>query len=391
MSIKTNKLFFFILMMALWAIFKLNFVIFRETRIASGEGISLFSVHVPLFLSLLSLWMLIFFLSQIKRNNVIEMAMIGVINFIFVILLITLIFSVHKVYDADYPFARITPGGGFWLMIFLVFTTLSTYKPNRNNRFYWLTVCLWYSGLLVFILLLVTGSFNELSLLKEYQNKQDRFIQEVFQHLFITFTAVISALILGIPLGIIAFRKKWITTPVFTFLNFVQTIPSIALFGLLLVPLAYLANRFPVLRQMGIAGIGNAPALLAITLYSLLPIVLNTYTSLVQINQEVIEAGKGMGMNSLQQFWGIQLPLALPIILTGIRIATIQALGNTTVVALIGAGGLGTFIFQGLGQAASDLILLGAIPIILLSVLTDLFLKILIAGLTPAGLKRDKG
>lgn len=118
-------------------------------------------------------------------------------------------------------------------------------------------------------------------------------------------------------------------------------------------------------------GTGITPAIIALTLYSLLPIVQNTYTALKQVEKGIIDAARGMGMTPVQRFFKVELLLALPVIITGIRTAMVQITGNTTMAALIGAGGLGVFIFNGLGQGAMALIVLGAIPIIVLAIVID--------------------
>ncbi|MDR9441029.1 MAG: ABC transporter permease, partial [Halomonas sp.] len=173
----------------------------------------------------------------------------------------------------------------------------------------------------------------------------------------------------------------------FGVLNFLQTIPSIALFGLLLAPLAWLSANVDWLAALGVSGIGWAPALLALVGYSLLPMVRNTFVALEAVEPAVIDAARGMGMSRGQVFRQVRLPLALPLILEGIRITTIQAIGLTAVAALIGAGGLGTFIFQGLGQAAMDLVLLGALPILVLALFVDALLGALTEILRPGGAK----
>jgi osmoprotectant transport system permease protein len=221
--------------------------------------------------------------------------------------------------------------------------------------------------------------------MKELVNNEERFIAELLRHLTLSGIAVGIGSIVGVALGIISFRNRASEKPAFFFVNFVQTIPSLALFGLLIAPLAYFSDTVPFLRQLGVTGIGTAPALIALTLYSLLPITRNTFTSLTIIPQGVIDAGLGMGMSRWQLLIKVQIPLALPVVLTGIRTSTVQAIGNTTVAALIGAGGLGTFVFQGLGQAAPDLILLGAISIIIIAVTADAALQALISVLSPRG------
>jgi osmoprotectant transport system permease protein len=161
----------------------------------------------------------------------------------------------------------------------------------------------------------------------------------------------------------------------FAVLNLLQTIPSIALFGLLIVPLSALAAALPQLASIGVGGIGVAPAIIALVLYALLPVVRNTAVGLAGVDGAVIEAGRGMGLTSQQIFRQVELPLALPVLLAGLRIVTVQAIGLAVVAALIGAGGLGTFVFEGLGQYAVDLVLLGALPAIFLALAADFILQ----------------
>ncbi len=168
-------------------------------------------------------------------------------------------------------------------------------------------------------------------------------------------------------------------------LNFFQTIPSIALFALLVSPLSALGDSFPWLRELGVKGIGAAPAIIALIMYSLLPVVRNTYAGFAGVAPATLESARGMGMTRRQVLWRVEIPLALPVILSGLRIVTVQAIGLTVVAALIGAGGLGAFVFQGLGQYAIDLVLLGAVPTIALAVVADFLLQILVAISRPAG------
>jgi osmoprotectant transport system permease protein len=200
-------------------------------------------------------------------------------------------------------------------------------------------------------------------------------------------TAVLFAVVVGIPLGMLAYRKKAFDRPIFAFVNGVQTIPSLALFGLLIAPLAILSQKYPLLRQIGIRGVGSAPAIIALTLYALLPSTRNTYTSLKTIDPSVVESARGMGMSRFEVLSRIELPLSVPVVLGGLRISMVQAIGNTTVAALIGAGGFGVFVFQGLGQAVSDLILLGTLPVIALAVAADKLFDLVVRASTPRGIR----
>jgi len=242
-------------------------------------------------------------------------------------------------------------------------------------------------GLVVVVALLFSGWLNELSILREFASQRERFIQEALQHIYLFGGSIIVGVLIGVPLGIWAVHSKNADKPIFLIASIFQTIPSLALFGLLIAPLAALSLSFPILRELGIKGIGAAPAVIALIIYSLFPIIQNTYAGLRHVDPGVIEAGKGMGMRRFQIFRSVEAPLAAPIMVEGVRTAAVQAVGNTAVAALIGAGGLGQFIFQGLGQAASDLIILGAIPIIVLALLVDSLMKILVDITTPRGLR----
>ena len=142
-----------------------------------------------------------------------------------------------------------------------------------------------------------------------------------------------------------------------------------------------MAAAVPSLAAIGVGGIGVAPAIVALVLYALLPVVRNTAVGLAGVDSRVIEAGRGMGLTSRQIFRQVELPLALPVLLAGLRIVIVQAIGLAVVAALIGAGGLGTFVFEGLGQYAVDLVLLGALPAIFLALAADFILQTLSAAL----------
>lgn len=228
-----------------------------------------------------------------------------------------------------------------------------------------------------------SGTFDALSLAHEYRARHDVFPAAVLRHIALVAGAVGPALLIGFPLGVAAVRRPRWQTPLFTVLNLLQTIPSIALFGLLIAPLSALAAAIPSLAALGIGGIGPAPAIIALVLYALLPVVRNAVAGIGGVAPAVIDAARGMGLTPRQLFWQIELPLALPLLLAGLRIVVVQAIGLAVVAALIGAGGLGDFVFSGLGQYAADLVLLGALPAIVLALGADLLLQTIGAWVTP--------
>lgn len=285
------------------------------------------------------------------------------------------VFALRKLPE-DSAYARIGIGAGFWCLAFflalMLLETLGRFKASRRLQF------------AVVLLVVVSWWFcasreglSSLSLIREYANRADQFSQALTTHLSLSLGAVAISAVLAFGLALAMVRRERLRRPLLGLVSFMQTIPSLALFGLLIAPLGALSAAYPFLQTLGIRGIGWAPAMLALIAYSLLPMVRNTYVALIEVPEPVVDAGRGMGMNERQIFFKVKLPLALPVIVEGVRITTIQAIGLTAVAALIGAGGFGTFIFQGLGQAAMDLVLLGALPTVFLALAADAILSAL--------------
>jgi osmoprotectant transport system permease protein len=217
-------------------------------------------------------------------------------------------------------------------------------------------------------LLLRSGVVDGLSVMREYAVRSDVFYRELIQHLRLALGSALVAVGLGLPLGLLLHRTAGARGPVLALLTSIQAVPSIALFGLLMTPLAWLAHAVPVLGTVGLRGIGAAPAFVALTLYALLPIVAATVTGLAGVSPAAVEAARGAGMTPAQVLRQVELPLAGAAVLSGMRVVLVQTIGLATVAALIGGGGLGTFVFQGLGQTAIDLVLLGTLPVVAMAV-----------------------
>jgi osmoprotectant transport system permease protein len=201
------------------------------------------------------------------------------------------------------------------------------------------------------------------------QNRAE-ILQLTLEHLWLVGISTLIAAFVGIPLGAMIARWPAFNKPVLTAANIVQTIPSLALFGFLL-PVPWLGDR------------AERLAILALTLYALLPLIRNTYTGIRGVDPAVVEAGRAMGLTERQLLWQVQLPLASSVILSGLRIAIVISVGLATIAAAIGAGGLGELIFRGLAMVNNQLILAGAIPAALLALLADFGLGWLEARLRP--------
>jgi osmoprotectant transport system permease protein len=183
-------------------------------------------------------------------------------------------------------------------------------------------------------------------------------LQLTLEHLVMVGISILIATGIGLPLGIVMTRRSRISKPILTLANVVQTIPSLALFGFL-IPLPF------------IGGIGARTAIVALVLYSLLPIVQNTFTGISNVDPAIREAGRGMGMTDAQLLWKVEVPLALGVIFAGIRVATVIGVGVATIAAAVGAGGLGMYIFRGVSMVDSRVILAGAIPAAALALIAD--------------------
>lgn len=193
-----------------------------------------------------------------------------------------------------------------------------------------------------------------------YKNRAQIF-SLTLEHLWLVGVAIAIAVAIGLPLGILVSRRAWLRKPVLGSANIMQTIPSLALFGFLL-PAPWLGER------------ADRLAIVALVLYALLPIVRNTYTGIMGIEPAVKEAALGMGMTDGELLTQVELPLSAPVILAGVRIATVTAVGVATIAAAIGAGGLGELIFRGVAMVNNQLILAGALPAALLAIIADLAL-----------------
>jgi len=373
----------------IFTIIFLPLVSVKPNRLLPGEPVNIFEAYPLAGIAILSCWAVIVLLSLFTRKTrgfvLRDFVSLILADLAFFLLLFYVGLASKSLLSEDMPYGRVSIGAAVWVSILSLYTVHFSALKKLKKPF--VRGVLTSIIPLILIIMLLSGFLSEISVVKEYYGRSDRFLLALNQHLFISFLAAGLGTLIGIPLGILSYRRKFLEKPIFAITNFLQTVPAIALFGLLILPLALLSERFSLLKSLGISGTGYAPALIALTLYSLLPIVRNTYTSLDIISKDIIEAGKGMGMSKKQLLTKIELPLAIPIVLAGIRLATVQAIGNTTLAALIGAGGFGKFIFQGVGQGAMDLIILGTLPVLFLAIVTDICFKGLISLLTSKGLK----
>lgn len=364
MTLRFDKLGVVIAAIVAYAAFFASFATFRANRIVPGEARSIFEALPPTIGPLLlAIVVVAAIIALLKTPLVLRLAAsVGALAALAILIGVAGTFLT----PAGNTFARISPASGFWLLIF-AFTLLLADVLTRLNLSPLARIGVLVIAALAIGLLLISGRWDSLSILKEYGNRADSFWAEGSKHITLALGSLAAAVIVGLPLGILCHRVERLRAGVLNVLNIVQTIPSIALFGLLIAPLGWVAAHVPGAAALGIRGIGTAPAFVALFLYSLLPVVANTVVGLAGVPRAANDAARGMGMTDRQRLFGVEFPLAFPVILTGIRIVLVQNIGLATIAALIGGGGFGVFVFQGVGQTAMDLVLLGAVPTVALA------------------------
>ncbi|RWB09076.1 MAG: ABC transporter permease [Mesorhizobium sp.] len=364
MNIRFDKLGVVIAAISAYAAFAAPFATFRANRIVPGQARSILEA-LPATTGTLLLAVIVAaaLIALFKTPLVLRLA-----ASVMALAALALLIGVAGTFltPAGNTFARVSPASGSWILIF-AFTLLLADVLTRLNLSPLARVGVLVVAALAIGLLLISGSWDNLSILKEYFNRADSFWAEGSKHVTLALGSLAAAVIVGLPLGILCHRVENLRAGVLNVLNIIQTIPSIALFGLLIAPLGWVATHVPGAAALGIRGIGTAPAFVALFLYSLLPVVANTVVGLAGVPRAANDAARGMGMTGRQRLFGVEFPLAFPVILTGIRIVLVQNIGLATIAALIGGGGFGVFVFQGVGQTAMDLVLLGAVPTVALA------------------------
>lgn len=262
--------------------------------------------------------------------------------------------------------ARVSLGGGFWIAWAVAVLTLGRavrlagWGPRGGMA---------VTGVVLSALVAAgwAGAFGALSIAREAAAQGPAVSAALARHVTLVAVSLAGALAVGVPAGLAAWRWRGARAPLFGVLTAVQTVPAVALFGLLMVPLG----------RAGFSGIGAPPAVIALVLYALLPVTRAVVTGLEGVPHAVVEAARAMGMSPARVMLSARLPLAAPVLLAGLRVTLVQLIGLAVVAALIGAGGLGDFVFQGLGQYATDLVLLGALPACALALAADAVLRMM--------------
>ena len=364
MRFRIDKLGVVIAALLAYGAFLAPFANFRANRIVPGEPRTILeALPSGLGAALLAFVAVAIVLVLLKTPTLLRLVL-GLAAILVLAILIGL--SAGHLTPPENTYARVSPASGFWLTSF-GFALVTADALARLKLSPYARVGLLAAVAAAAAMLLMSGAWDGLSILKEYASRAETFWLEASRHVLLALGSLAAATLVGLPLGILCHRVEGLRAGVLNVLNIIQTIPSIALFGLLIAPLGWVALHVPGAAAIGIRGIGVAPAFVALFLYSLLPVVANTVVGLAGVPRDANDAARGIGLTDRQRLFGVELPLAFPVILTGIRIVLVQNIGLATIAALIGGGGFGVFVFQGIGQTAMDLVLLGAVPTVALA------------------------
>lgn len=385
MSPGADKLGLVIAALAAYGAAAAPFATFRANRIVPGEGRGILeALPVSAAALLLSVVAVAAIVAALRTRALARLAAAAAA---LLALVLTIGIAAAHLAPPDNAYARVAPAAGFWLLLF-AFALLAADALTRLSLSAYARLGALAGTAAAISALLAAGAWDGLSILKEYAARADSFWAEGAKHLTLALGSLAAAVIAGVPLGILCHRTPALRDAVLNLLNIIQTIPSIALFGLLIAPLGWIAAHVPGASDIGIRGVGTTPAFVALFLYSLLPVVANTVVGLAGVPPAANDAARGMGLTDRQRLARIELPLAVPVILTGIRIVLVQNIGLATIAALIGGGGFGVFVFQGLGQTAMDLVLLGAVPTVALAVAAAIILDAAIELSETPGVRR---
>jgi osmoprotectant transport system permease protein len=364
MRFRIDKLGVVIAALLAYGAFLAPFANFRANRIVPGEARSIIEALPAGLGAVFLVFAVVAIVLIVAKTPTFFRLVLGLVALLALAILIGL--AAGHLTPPENTYARVSPASGFWLTSF-AFALVTTDALARLKLSPLARVALLAAVAAAAAALLMSGVWDGLSILKEYGSRAETFWLEASRHVVLALGSLAAAVLVGLPLGILCHRVEALRAGVLNVLNIIQTIPSIALFGLLIAPLGWIALNVPGAAAIGIRGIGAAPAFVALFLYSLLPVVANTVVGLAGVPRDANDAARGIGMTDRQRLFGVELPLAFPVILTGIRIVLVQNIGLATIAALIGGGGFGVFVFQGIGQTAMDLVLLGAVPTVALA------------------------
>lgn len=352
-------------LLLLLSLFILPIGTFKPNRVFNGSDFYIWNIFSLEYL-IIAFIVIMFIFSKFTYKYKLLNLITNIILILFPMYLIYVMQTYQYSGEYDASVARISIHASLYLSIIGLYLLVSTQTYPKLKIFI---------SLMGILLVFLFGGYEMLGISKEFINRKDTIYIELIRHLTLALSSLLFAIIPSLYLGYQSTKHPKLREWIMGLINGFQVAPTLSLLALLMIPLSYLSQEFPLLRNLGIKGIGFFPSFIVLTLYALLPITSNTYTAFKQIDPSIMDSAKALGLNRMQILFKVSFPLAFPLILSGIRTALTQNIGNTILAGLVGGGGLGSIIFLGLSQSASDLILLGSIPVVFMALFSDIILE----------------
>ncbi len=359
-----------------------SFVSFRPNRIVEGDPASALGALGSLGWVALGLWLLAAFSLILRWKGLPNRQFIrtawslgrGLLATCALVLLVVQSGSAASEFaGAQGTAGRTSFGWSFYLFVFALYLVLyaaAADTPSRTGR-----LAIGAAPLIAVVLIAALGGLGELGVVREWALTRSTFGRELTRHLFYALGATIGAIVIGIPLGILSARHERARTIIMGLLNLGQVLPVLAFIGIMMPILGAISDRSAALKSLGVSGIGWAPVMVVLLVYALFPVARNTFIAIRQLDPAVLDTAKGMGMGRWRTLLEVELPLAFPVVLAGVRIALVQSTAGAIIAAFVGGGGLGTIMFLGLEQTSMDLVLVGVVPIAVMALFFDALLR----------------
>ncbi len=350
-----------------------HFMFYAASRIGKKVGLSAVKCLGANYYPFLILTLLLSIVVLIKGKNELFNFITGIYSGLCFALCALFAGQAANVVEFESASSRLSMSVGcyaYFICTFLIGSKCAEYTLGHIKK---LIISL-VAPLLTFIFIL-RGELDGISIMVEYFNREAQFKAELINHLNMSFSVLLTSIVIGVPLGRYVYKHKKGGKFLMSLLGTFESVPALALISIMMFPLAFLSNNISILKKWGISGIGAAPVFLALLVYALFQIVNTVYGALNMLDKNYIEAARGMGMTSRQIFTKVELPLILPIIISGIRVALVSTILGVIIGAYVGFGGLGMFIVQGTAGFAIDIVLLVTIPIMLMIFVFDYTLK----------------
>ncbi|MDR1194450.1 MAG: ABC transporter permease [Peptococcaceae bacterium] len=359
-----------------------NFMSYKTSRIAFGDPISAHDCFGSM-IGVLYLWVAAFiilaFIKQKRHPLNLFTGLFAAVSLAVFLRAVSLSFE-SGAFDAGGN-ARMSFGFGFLLVVISLYSIMVKCVECTDGIILKTLIPIVALALVVFFL--ARGEFNNYSVMREYQTAEKQFMTHLWEHVSISVWVLIAAVIIGVPMGYMCYKHKVFDAVTLIGLSVTEVLPMLALFAIIRMPYIFLREHVPLLKEMGLGGYGAAPAFTALLLYALYLIIHNARAAFSTVDYTLIENARAMGMTPRDVIMRVEIPIALPVILSGIRITMISAIVGATLASYIGAGGLGTYIVNGINSLSIDLQLLGVIPIFFLTVIADAVIRLLAYFLLP--------